>query len=354
MSDTSSILGMPYIQPSQAQKHVTHNEAIRMLDALVQLSVIKRTRTSPPASFSEGDRYIVPTGATGAWAGQDYKLAVATNQVWKVYTPREGWIAYVEDEALAVAFNGGAWVELPKGLEASDLQNLAQIGINTGADAGNRLSVASDATLLTHDGGDHRLKINKAGNTDTASLLFQSNWTGHAEMGLTGGKDFTIRVSADGGTFVDALSADAATGRLRAPAGVTFGQQTLRNYQQGSWTPRLAFGGDETGMAYAKQEGQFTRIGNLVTLQGAITLTAKGSGTGSAEIMGLPLVPDPVGFPGQVLFSGGGSSLAAPVCQTRTGSRIGLLKTSASGSSDLTQANFGNGTSFAISLTYFV
>ena len=38
MTDTTAILGLPYLLPSQAQKHVTHNEALRQLDALVQLS----------------------------------------------------------------------------------------------------------------------------------------------------------------------------------------------------------------------------------------------------------------------------------------------------------------------------
>jgi hypothetical protein len=50
MSDTSHILGLPYIQPAQAQKHVTHNEVLRVLDALVQLSVEDRDQTAPPAT----------------------------------------------------------------------------------------------------------------------------------------------------------------------------------------------------------------------------------------------------------------------------------------------------------------
>jgi len=48
MSDTSTHLGLPYLLAAQAQKHVTHNEALRLLDAIVQLSVLERTRTAPP------------------------------------------------------------------------------------------------------------------------------------------------------------------------------------------------------------------------------------------------------------------------------------------------------------------
>lgn len=63
MPDDSPILSLPYILPTQAQKHVTHNEALRMLDAIVQLVVQDRSRTVPPAYPAEGDRHIVAAGA---------------------------------------------------------------------------------------------------------------------------------------------------------------------------------------------------------------------------------------------------------------------------------------------------
>ena len=59
MTDTSPILKMPYIQPSQAQKHVTHNEALRLLDAIVQLVVLTHDQNSPPATPEEGGSYLV-------------------------------------------------------------------------------------------------------------------------------------------------------------------------------------------------------------------------------------------------------------------------------------------------------
>jgi len=43
MSDTSTHLGLPYLLEAQAQKPVTLNEALRLLDAMVQLSVVDRT-----------------------------------------------------------------------------------------------------------------------------------------------------------------------------------------------------------------------------------------------------------------------------------------------------------------------
>lgn len=41
-------------------------------------------------------------------------------------------------------------------------------------DAGSMLVVASAASLFSHDGGSHRLKVNKAAPADTSSVLFQT------------------------------------------------------------------------------------------------------------------------------------------------------------------------------------
>ncbi len=68
MDDTPN-LGLPYIMAAQSQKHVTHNEAIRALDAMVQLAVLDRDLAAPPGSPAEGARYIVGGSPTGAWSG---------------------------------------------------------------------------------------------------------------------------------------------------------------------------------------------------------------------------------------------------------------------------------------------
>ena len=74
--EQSANLQLPYIMPSQAQKHVTHNEAIRSLDALVHLAVLDRDLFAPPASPADGDRYLVAAGATDAWAGKEGRCLV--------------------------------------------------------------------------------------------------------------------------------------------------------------------------------------------------------------------------------------------------------------------------------------
>lgn len=206
MSDVSAVLSLPYLLPAQAQKHVTHNAALARLDVAVQLAVIARDVTTPPAGPAQGDRYLVPAGATGAWAGQVGKLAVYDVNTWVFEAPVAGWTARVLTEDAMVRFDGTGWLTGAGALEADTL------GVNGAADAINRLCNVAPATLLTHDGAGHQLKVNKAGASETASLLFQTGWSGRAEMGTAGTDDFTIKVSGDGSAWVTALSLDGATG----------------------------------------------------------------------------------------------------------------------------------------------
>ncbi|MFT4015230.1 MAG: DUF2793 domain-containing protein [Paracoccus sp. (in: a-proteobacteria)] len=112
MPDTTAHLALPFIMAAQAQKHVTHNEALRLLDGIVQLSVITRGLTDPPATPSEGDRYIPATGATGAWAGWDGSIAYWIDGAWMKILPAPGWLAWAVDEAQAIVWTGTAWVPM--------------------------------------------------------------------------------------------------------------------------------------------------------------------------------------------------------------------------------------------------
>lgn len=84
---------------------------LKKIGRVMQLSVIDRDLTAPPASPADGDRYIIAAGATGAWAGHDNKVAVweAAASAWIVYAPFKGWVGYVEDEDVAVRYDGTAW-----------------------------------------------------------------------------------------------------------------------------------------------------------------------------------------------------------------------------------------------------
>src|SRR5262245_19177154 len=110
----SSRLGLPYLAAAQAQKHVTVNESLLRLDALVQLSIKSATTAAQPGSPADGDLYILPTGKTGAaWGGfADGALAYWRDGVWEELTPSHGWRAFVEDEDALYARTGSAWSKL--------------------------------------------------------------------------------------------------------------------------------------------------------------------------------------------------------------------------------------------------
>lgn len=108
MADTTHLL-LPLLAAAQAQKHVTHNDALLRLDAITQLAVKDRDLTAPPAAPADGDRYIVAAGATGDWTAWDLNVAWYVDGVWTKIAPREGWRAWVDDENELLVWDGAAW-----------------------------------------------------------------------------------------------------------------------------------------------------------------------------------------------------------------------------------------------------
>ncbi|WP_372095519.1 DUF2793 domain-containing protein [Tistrella mobilis] len=109
MADATPRLGLPLLAAAQAQKHVTHNEALTVLDVLAQIAVKSRSQTLPPANPAEGDAYLIPFGASGAWAWRDGQLALWTAGGWRFITARDGWVVLVEAEQAFVVRRAGAW-----------------------------------------------------------------------------------------------------------------------------------------------------------------------------------------------------------------------------------------------------
>ncbi|MGI9392460.1 MAG: DUF2793 domain-containing protein, partial [Parvibaculales bacterium] len=89
---TSSRLALPLIQPAQAQKHVTHNEALKRLDSLVQMNVISRTIGTPPENAAHDSRYVIGDSPSGEWEGKKDQMAIRNGQVWEYFQPNNGWI----------------------------------------------------------------------------------------------------------------------------------------------------------------------------------------------------------------------------------------------------------------------
>ena len=215
MTDTTPRTGAPLLAAAQAQKHVTHNEALYQFDAFLCARFLDRDLTAPPSTPSDGDTYLVHATATGDWTGQSGKIAYCADGAWRFYAPFGGLVAYVADESKLIVYTGSAWVDYASLMV---LQNVPLIGVNTTATAPNLLTVESNAVLFTDvptgsgGTGDVRATLSKQAAANTASFLFQDNFSGRAEIGLAGDDNFHFKVSPDGSTWHDAIIVTASSG----------------------------------------------------------------------------------------------------------------------------------------------
>jgi hypothetical protein len=242
-----------------------------------------------------------------------------------------------------------------------------------------------------------RMRITSAGNvgigTSTPNALVEAN--GNIRSTRTGVSSQYIQVSggdAAGGTislegsaktlvirnnatsssdvlFDQAVAtrftfAQAGTQILRIDAdGVKFGTDSaaanaLDDYEEGTWTMGVSFGGASAGVTFANNTGTYTKIGRQVTVTGYANLTSKGSSTGAAAITGLPFTIantlsaypslsvhlDKVTFANQ--YSGYGV-VGTTIIELREVTEAGV-------GTAITDADFANDSSWVISLTYFV
>jgi hypothetical protein len=221
---TTPNLTLPFIAPAQAQKHVTVNEGLSELDAVVQCAVLEMGRAAPPSAPAEGDRYLVAAAPDAAWSGQAGRLASWRNGGWAFSAPRPGWRVYdLATDTLFALGAAGAWTALSGPGAAGEIQNAARFGLGATADAAAPFAARLNTALWTarpvEDGGTGHLHVvcNKPAADRDAGHLFQSGFVTRALAGLFGSNRFRVAVSPDGATFRDALSVDDATGIVDQP-----------------------------------------------------------------------------------------------------------------------------------------
>lgn len=108
---------MPEISESQASKYMTHNEALRIADVLIQPVAISDVVSTPPGSPSDGDMYIVGPTATGAWTGHEDDLAFCWVTTWLFIAPLEGFHVWLLSEDAYFMYSGSlGWVPGLEGL----------------------------------------------------------------------------------------------------------------------------------------------------------------------------------------------------------------------------------------------
>ena len=129
---------------------------------------------------------------------------------------------------------------------------------------------ASEGLILTGQGSTDDVTIK---NDADATVLQVA--TGGVDVELTAG-NLIIGTSGKGIDF----SATGDTGGMTS--------ELLDDYEEGTFTPEINFGGSTTGITYSQQTGVYTKIGNLCVASFVLILSDKGSQTGTATLAGFP------------------------------------------------------------------
>jgi hypothetical protein len=204
----SANLALPFLAPGQANQTVVHNEALKILDAVWQLSVISQDFDSPPGSPAEGDTYIVKAPGYGAWEDQGGNIAAFIEGAWQIFESKAGWQMFDKNVGSLYIFDGSDWVT------ALWSASFTQLGVNTTADTNNRLAVRAPNVLFTAETDDIGFTLNKVAAGDDNRIVFQTNWSTRAIFGTLGSDDFGITVTPDGSNWFQALTIDKDTGHI--------------------------------------------------------------------------------------------------------------------------------------------
>jgi hypothetical protein len=108
MTEATPRFALPFILPGQAQKELFHNEALTRIDVGLH-PVAEEALAAPPAAPTEGQCWLVETGATGAWGGKDDQIAMWTGSGWRFLAPTEAMSVWIRQLGYPVRWDGGGW-----------------------------------------------------------------------------------------------------------------------------------------------------------------------------------------------------------------------------------------------------
>jgi hypothetical protein len=109
VAETSARFGLPAIVAGQAQKEVTHNEALAILDIVMHPVIETLALAVPPGDPGTGLSWAVPTGGVGAWTGRQGQIACWTDGGWRFVAPTQGMTAWIVDAGQHAFWTGAAW-----------------------------------------------------------------------------------------------------------------------------------------------------------------------------------------------------------------------------------------------------
>ncbi len=214
---------LPLLAPSQAQKHVTVNEALVRLDAAARPRLLASDLTTPPSGAADGDSYLVPDGAAGAWLGRTGQIALRSNGGWIFLAPKSGWRVW--DEALFCerVFDGEVWIAHAASLSRGGAATIGRTvefehQIGSGATSVTGVPIPKNASLIGVTGrvvasiygsGLTGWRVGVAGSEDRygsgLGMQVESYLIGLTGSPVTYYSDTPLVLSAEGGAFAGGL-----------------------------------------------------------------------------------------------------------------------------------------------------
>ncbi len=232
----------------------------------------------------------------------------------------------------------------------------------------------STNTLISHfyaaqgtiTGGTRATPTNQYGFLAESSLTGATNNYGFYSALASGTGRWNFYAAGTASNFFGGLVdiSGASAGQIKFPAtqNASADANTLDDYEEGTFTPAVAFGGASTGVTYSTQSGVYTKVGRVVHFCVSIALTSNGSSTGSATVTGLPFtctasISFVASFRAASGFSAG--SLDRPLFMqvSAAGTAIAVLRVATDGataSSSLTDTEVTDTATFTISGYYTV
>jgi len=337
--------------------------------------------TANGVAYLDGSK-VLTTGSALTFDGTNLGVGGASSgvrlDVYGSITARSGTItadAYT-NYGTNLTLNSGGSLPMVFQLNASEQMRLTSTGLGIGTslpkeklDSRGAAVFSGDNTTGTNAYGTAAgLLLSTSSDNTKARITAVSNGANSISLVLrplsSGSAVDAVTIDSSGNLLVGVTSANANGGVLQLKSGITFpatqvtssDANTLDDYEEGTWTPTIKFGGASTGITYTTQTGTYTKIGNLVRITANIVLSNKGSSTTYAEIYGIPFNgPSVLGNgAGIVPYYGGMSGLTGPMTVDIYQTQISLRVFSATQSTSVQDTNFTNTSSIYFTCTYYV
>lgn len=286
---TTPKLQMPELVVGQAGKELTHNQALAVLDQLAQAVVVDKDLAAPPGSPANGSMYIVAAGATGAWSGQNGKLAywLTTVAAWTFITPADGWSVWVTDEAVRYERKDGAWVEQTGGVSgmANPMTAFGDMIVGGASGAPERLGAGADGKVLTIVSGAAAWAAPGGGAltyiTEALATASPNNGTNAVSLSVTGGStnaDLALAPKGSGALMLRLPDATATGGNKRGQRAVDLQMNRATATQVASGNDAFAAGSNNTAnVAWAVAIGYNNTSSGTASFAGGSGNTTSGA-----------------------------------------------------------------------------